>query len=218
MKDSVTRTFAKIFGLLGLALLMSCGGKATLPEGGQDASSEACGTVAACGGELLGTWRVTKSCLTETEDLSKACPGASATVDFAFGGTVTYNADLTYTANVLGGGTTHYHYPSACLPGGASCDGWGQTLMLVGMYTSVTCTTDSGGACNCDALTASSAHDATGTYATSGTGTLTTVHEGAVSGDSYCVSGNVMYQMPLPTDGGVTEPMGGLVLVKQSSP
>ena len=205
--------------LLGLILLVSCGGGAQgvgtdgaaghAGAGGTGGGS-ACRTVSPCGGNVVGNWLVTDSCLTGTEDLGSQCAGASADLALTFTGTVLYNADLTYSATSTGGGTTTYHYPSACLSAGTTCAQWGQALMQIGMYSAVTCATDSANVCNCQALTASTSATETGTYATSAGGTLTTTHAGTTSATGYCVQGNLLYETPSFGDGGV-QLMGSVV-------
>src|SRR5947208_3197940 len=112
----------------GIALIvLSCGGGGAGRDaggggsgggdaGGADGGASACATVSSCGGDVVGTWQVMQSCLSLAEDLSSACPGASAVIAFTFAGMETFNADHTYTATTTGGGTTHYHYPGACVP------------------------------------------------------------------------------------------------------
>ena len=205
--------------LMGLALLVaSCGGSAARTDGGggDDAGQaggadgggndggSACPSVSPCGGDLVGTWQVTQACLSGTEDLNSTCPGASATITSSFTGTVIYNSNNTYTSMVTGGGTTHFHYPGACLPAGYTCTQFSQLLMSVGSYSSVNCATDAASVCNCDAVTASLPTDESGTYTSSGV-TVTTVHSGSTSIGQYCIQGNVMYQMETPRDGGATE-------------
>jgi hypothetical protein len=178
-----------------------------------DTGGGACGTVSACGGDVVGTWKVTQSCVSATEDLSSACAGASASIDFVVAGTATFNADRTYTATSTGSGTTHYHYPSACL-NGSTCVQFGEVLMAVGMYSSSACATDGTGACNCDAVTSSTASTQIGTYSISG-GTLTTVSDGMAVNVPYCVTGNVMQQLPASSDGGAPRTTGSVVFTRQ---
>jgi hypothetical protein len=223
--------------VVGVALLLSCGGSAQ--NGGNDAGGgiggkslgtgtggvggagggnsgtdggAACQTVAACGGNVVGTWQGTSACLSSTEDLSSTCAGASANIAFTFTGSVTFNADLTYSSASTASATTTYHYPAACLTAGTTCTQWGQLLMSIGMYSSVTSTTDGAGVCTCEAITAPTSSTESGTYSTSG-GTLTTVHDGKTSAAPYCVQGNVLHEMPSIVDGGQTT--GGIVLTKQ---
>jgi hypothetical protein len=181
--------------------------------GGTDGGSPACSAASPCGGDIVGTWKVTESCLSASEDLSTVCAGVSADIQFTFSGTTTYSADGTYTSATSGGGLTTYHYPAACLTGGETCDQLGQVLMAVGMYSSVSCATDTAGVCNCAAVTASTSSNETGTYATSGS-TLTLTHAGATSMAPYCVQGNALFEFEAPGDGGVTL-TGSIELARQ---
>jgi hypothetical protein len=210
--------------VLGIVVVgLACGsGKATRDGGGGSAGGSstggtgggsACSTVSPCGGDVVGTWQATQSCLSTTEDLSSACAGASATITFNFAGTMTFGADLTYTSTSTGGGTTRYHYPGSCIPSGYTCAQYGQLVMAIGSYSSVDCATDAAGFCNCDAVTASVSSNESGTYATSGV-TLTTMHGGATSSAPYCVQGNLMYLMQALGDGGV-QTTGSVVLERQ---
>jgi len=208
--------------ILAIALgVASCGaGKAT-PDGGRGGSGDtgtggaggasACATASPCGGDIVGAWRVMQSCF--SEDLGSVCPGASATIAFASGGTMTFGADQTYAANTAGGATTHYHYPGACIPNGYTCAQYGQLLTSVGLYSSVNCISDAAGFCNCDAITASTSPTETGTYRTSGV-TLQTTHSGSTSSAPYCVQGNLLYLLQAPGDGGV-QVTGSIVLERQ---
>jgi hypothetical protein len=227
-------TSSSLSVLLAVTLLLSCGGSAqpggnggsgggsgkggaggSLGVGGSGATDggAACQAVAACGGDVVGTWQATSGCIaTTTQDLSTSCAGASAEIAYSFGGSVTFNADLTYSSSSTASATTTYHYPTTCLTGGTTCTQWGQLLMSIGMYSSVTCTTDSAGVCNCQAITAATSGTETGTYSTSG-GTLTTVHAGTTSVGAFCVQGNVLHEMPAIVDGGQTT--GSIVLTKQ---
>ena len=127
---------------------------------------------------------------------------------------MTFAADRTYSSSNAGGGTTHYHYPGACVPAGYTCMQYGQVLMAIGSYSSVDCATDATGFCNCDALTASASSNETGTYSTSGTMLTTTPASGTTSSAPYCVRGDLMYLMQAARDGGV-QSTGSLVLARQ---
>ncbi len=207
--------------IVGVTLVFSCGGGGqgggtggATGTGGSGATDGglSCAAVAPCGGDLVGTWKASGACLGKTEDLSSVCPGATADITVSLSGTETFNADLTYTATLTGGGTTTFHYPSTCLTGGTSCTQWGQGLMSVGMYSSVTCTTDGAGVCNCVAVSPTTPDNESGTYSVSG-GTVTTVPAGSANGAPYCVQGSVLREMPSLGDGGQTS--GSLVFTKQ---
>ncbi len=214
--------------LMGVALLLaSCGGSPALSDGGGGSGGgqtggaggggndggAACPSVSPCGGDVVGTWQVTQACLSGTEDLNSTCPGASASITSSFAGTVIYSSNNTYTSMITGSGTTQFHYPGACLPTGYTCTQFSQLLMSVGSYSSVDCAPDAAGVCNCDAVTSSLPSDESGTFTTSGVA-LTTMHGGSTSSGTYCVQGNVMYQMQAPGDGG-TQATGVVVLRRQ---
>src|SRR5262245_32072604 len=146
--------------------------------GGTDGGGASCVAVSACGGNIVGSWRVTQSCVTATQDLGNICPGATAEIEFVIGGTVTYNADGTYSTMATGGNATyHEHFPSGCMPFGQTCDQLGQALVDAGTMTSSSCSTDAAGGCNCDGTVPETTTNQTGTYSTSG-GTLTLMRDG----------------------------------------
>ena len=127
------------WALGGVALLLvSCGGGSGQTDGGGRGGSGAaggasghaggtgggsasCPTVSPCGGNIVGTWKVTQTCITETADLSKECTGgagtsASANITLMFSGTVTYNADGTYTSALTGTDMGQEHYSERVRP------------------------------------------------------------------------------------------------------
>jgi hypothetical protein len=210
--------------IVGATVVFSCGGGGqgggtggtggATGTGGSGATDGglSCAAVAPCGGDVVGTWKVSSDCLGKTEDLSSTCPGATAEITFSLSGTQTFNADLTYTATLSGGGTTTYHYPGACLTGGTNCTQWAQLLNSVGMYSEVTCATDGAGVCNCVAVSPTMTDNESGTYSVSG-GTLSTAPAGSANGAPYCVQGNVLREMPTLGDGGQIS--GSLVFTRQ---
>jgi hypothetical protein len=192
----------------------AAGGTGGGQAGGSAGGSASCPNVSPCGGDVVGTWTVTQSCLTGSQDLSNVCAGASAEVDYMITGTVTFNADGTFSSSSPGGSIViHDHYPSGCKPEGLTCDQLGQ-LAPDGGRATITCATDSTGACNCVETIASTAGTTSGTYSRSGD-SLTTSHDGGTGMGSYCVQGGLLYEMAgPPMDGGLPE-MGYLVFTKQ---
>jgi hypothetical protein len=216
--------------VMGLALLsvISCGGGSAKVDGGAGSGGRAasggaggtggeaaCASFTPCGGDLVGTWNITETCVTIRSDLSGVCNGgdAWATGTLTLTGSLTYNTDHTYTSTVGGAEAVHYHYPSACLQ--TTCDDFGQTLRAGGV-TNLTCTTDATAAtCDCDGV-APAGSDAGGTYSISGTTTVTTVpNSGSPSNISYCVQGNVLREAGLSPDGGPTTPPASIVFTRQ---
>ena len=193
-------------------LFLSCsssGGTTRNPDG----SSASCMQVSPCGGDLVGTWRIVQSCVTATADLT-TCAGATTQVDFVIGGSVTYDADGTYSSTPTAGAATyHEHFPPGCMPYGLTCDQLGHTLADGGAMTTGTCSTDSTGACDCVGQEPEKASNEAGTYVISSS-TVTSTHDGGTSSGGYCVRGNMLYVIAEPGDGALN-PMGNIVLVKQ---
>jgi hypothetical protein len=182
--------------------------------GGTDGGGASCVATSACGGNIVGTWRATQSCVTATEDLSRVCPGATAEVEFTIGGTITFNTDGSYSSMPTGGNATfHEHFPNGCMPYGQTCAALGQTLVNADAGTSGSCSTDTAGVCNCDATAPETVTNEVGTYAISN-GTLTLTHDGMTRTAHYCVQGGMMYETADSADGGVIA-MGGIVYAKQ---
>jgi hypothetical protein len=182
--------------------------------GGTGGSGASCPSVSPCGGNIVGTWKVTQSCVTATDDLSNTgsgCPGASAVLDFMYGGTITYNADQTFDSTITVSEVAHEHFPSGCMPFGLTCQQLGQSAMDAGVGS---CSTDAQGGCTCDATTTLATTTPNGTYSVSGSRTTSTSAAGKTSTGSYCVQGSVLYVIPDPGDGGLTA-TGEIVLAKQ---
>src|SRR5258708_28850460 len=66
-------------------------------------SGGTCGNTAACGGDVMGTWKITSSCIsvdTSSMTLNTGCAGETATGSgFKITGTITFNADMTYSSS-----------------------------------------------------------------------------------------------------------------------
>jgi hypothetical protein len=185
--------------------------------GGTGGGGASCATVSACGGDLVGTWKVTQSCLTSIPDLSGVCAGASGELAYMFSGTVTYNVDGTYSSMFDATVAGHERYPSGCAPHGLTCaelEQSGRQAVDAGKVISYTCSTDAAGACNCDSVTPESSANTSGTYSISG-GTLTTTADGMTSTSSYCVQGGILGETPRPAADAGLAAMGNIVLSKQ---
>jgi hypothetical protein len=210
---------------LALALIASCGSDGGLasvdggPTGadGGPTGGGTCKSVAACGGDLVGQWKITDNCVTGTVDLSTVCAGITATIDLTIIGSGAYNADLTYTQTGTNNGTVHYQFPTACI-GTQTCVQVQSNLLSttsgaqMGMTFSSAVCRSSGGGCACDAVTTSSSANETGTYTKAG-GVLSTTHDGKTDTAKYCVEGTIMHQMP-PDDPNMPV-TGAVVFTKQ---
>lgn len=173
-----------------------------------------CANVPPCGGDIAGTWKVTQSCVTATQDLGSVCPGASAEVSYAISGTIIYGSDRTYTPALAATLTVHEHYPAGCMPFGLTCAQLEQAAADASApVSSARCAMDASGTCNCDTTETGTVNNAPGTYSTSGD-TLTSVQGSTTSTAAYCVQAGTLHELPAGDDGGLTA-SGDLVLVKQ---
>jgi hypothetical protein len=157
---------------------------------------------------------VTQACVTALQDLSSAgsgCTGASALSSFAYSGTITFNADGTYTSALGVTDTVHEQFPAGCSPFGLTCT---QLESVARDAGSGNCSTDSQGGCGCDAVNTLSPANPGGIYSASGS-TLTTTETGKTpTMVSYCVQGGMLYYIPVQGDSGTTV-TGDLVFTRQ---
>jgi hypothetical protein len=172
-----------------------------------------CSNVLPCGGDIVGTWAVTSSCLkiTGEMDLSSmglGCKSAPVTGALQVSGTWTANSNGKYTDNTITSGTEQLTLPASCLQVSgttASCEALNATIESFGYESgSVNCkNAASGGGCTCPATIKQTAGlgllsvepTTTGKYTTSGN-VVTTDNEKKYS---YCVSGNKMAWTPQST-------------------
>jgi hypothetical protein len=195
-----------------LASALGCGGGGGLMlpgagtgTGGQPASSPTCAKVQPCGGSVVGTWKLTSTCVGDgVVDASSICPAATGSIDMISGtGTVTYAADGTYqTMGRLALDVT-LTIPTACFGPGETCATLGAMLAQQAQIPAASCTT-SGASCACRISTVQGAE--TGTWQTSGTTLTLTPMGGDVSNDDYCVQGNELHDIALDT----TMPLGAM--------
>jgi Alpha-L-arabinofuranosidase B, catalytic len=191
--------------------------------GGATAS---CSNLTACGGNAVGTWAVSSSCLTlsgNNLDISSAgldpnsCKNVTISGSLTVSGTWTANSNGTYTDGTTTSGTAQLQLPAGCLQiSGTSttCARVGGPLAGLG-FKSVSCTDATGGGCSCTATVQQSGGigflslgaQASGNYTTSGS----TLTADSTANYSYCVAGNQLTlapQTPSPTT------MGTIVLEK----
>lgn len=196
-----------VFGLSG------CGG------GG----GEICANAPGCGGDVVGTWRITSACLSVMLSFSSpSCPTQTASGS-AVGaeGTVTYNSGLTYTSNTAFTGTITSIVPPECLVVNGSpvtCD-WldqqNQAHPTAGV--TVRC---SGSPCTCTETFTPTLKTQMGTYTTSARVLTETPAGGTGDQSDYCVVGTTMTVSPhitsmMNADAGVSgTEMGTITLTK----
>jgi hypothetical protein len=170
--------------------VVSCGG-----DGGT------CAMVNACGGDIVGEWRITSSCLkvSGTFALDGCTQPATVSGSVHITGTASYRADLTYTTTGTLTGSESVLYPAACLSAiGVTCADLNQSVNSGGATGS--CASSSDGGCRCNFTIPPDASDDTGTYSTSG-GTLITTPSGSPpdSPGGYCVQGSRLDMTPSPS-------------------
>ena len=167
---------------------------------GSDGGS--CGKVQACGGDVTGTWKVAGACGDEGVMSVSSCPAATGTASETWSGTLTFNADMTYTTSLTVSGTATTNYPQSCLTAGGttvSCAQLGQGLEMEimanpGMFQSAHCT--GAASCVCTFMVSSQPMIDSGTYTISGTELATS---GTVGSRPYCVKGNDLHLLTTTT-------------------
>jgi hypothetical protein len=189
--------FLKAFGL-GLAMFLgAC-------DGGGGGT---CGNTAACGGDVVGTWKISSTCLTIDPNATMGmteCPGETVSVvDLKETGTVTYKADNTYSAMTSVSGTIVIGLPKSCLSQGGLTLTCAQLNQVLAQSTAgdptapkVTCV-EAGASCSCTMTLPPTPSSESGTYTTTAAGLLT---QQPTNGDSsavdYCVKGQTLTISP----------------------
>ncbi len=195
----------------------------------QPADAGACPNVMPCGGDVVGTWTVTSSCLNVTGDLNLSlvgagCPSGPVTGSLQVTGTWTANSDGTYTDDTVTSGDENITLGSSCLVISSTpvkCDGAANLLASVLGYSSLDCPSAASGGCDCSAKVeqtgtigfVSMAPSTSGNYETSGN-VITISGDSGDTQYSYCVSGNKMTLTPQSTNPTMT---GTIVLQKSGS-
>ena len=200
---------------VGLSLgLVIAAAAAVVPACGSsgDASAASCGAVQPCGGSLVGTWTVQAACQ-PVEDFTSGEECPAATIDQSAhitSGSLTFNADMTFTSSVSQSGTLRVMAPLACVAA-ATCDEYASSIVPSSPDDTITCTTVGGDTCDCSLVhPMPQIRSASGTYTTAGN-TLTLTSSSAAS-SSYCVQGNTLHIMG--TDATTGESTRDLVATK----
>ena len=187
------------------------GGAGSTGSGGSSSNGGAAGTcsnVTACGGNVVGTWTVSSSCLTVSGkvDLSNffgsGCSSAAVTGSLQVSGTWSAKADGTFADNTTTTGHEQIALVAACLSFSGTtitCDGVSGVVQAMG-YSAVSCTDAAGGGCSCSATVqqmgslglVSSSPSTSGNF-TAGSNAITV---DGTNSYAYCVSGNNMTWTP----------------------
>ena len=181
------------------------GGRAsTGGSGGADADAStvpACTGFNACGGSLVGTWKLPGKVLCgsagsgTTTPLS--CPSSVSWRDRQEGGTHTFSDSGTYVSSVTFKGTETLTYPASCL-GSTTCAGL-TALTPVDAGVVGSCLSDNAGGCVCTYIMDTSTNGQ-GSYTTSG-GRLSVTGSTPAAMD-YCVQGNILSMFAVNSSSG----------------
>ena len=177
----------------------------TTGQAGAPVVTGACKPVAACGGNIVGTWSVSQLCaadLVPTTDAS--CPNSTATISgVTESGTYTFNADNTTVDNVHATFTETANFPSSCFTE-VQCTQLQSAFSAEPDLSSASCMYATATGCSC-VLAVDTQSTAMGTYQVSG-GTLTIVASAGATPetDTFCVSGNTLTIQNINANGGVS--------------
>jgi hypothetical protein len=178
---------------------------------------DSCGNAEPCGGDIVGDWTITSSCLSFTgaSPLGDSCP--DATIDaggIKLRGTMSFKADMTYTEMLTISGSMTLTFPPSCLTYNGitlTCAQLDQAVKQAQAQDpdpsiqSISCS--GSGSCRCTAVMAPDTNTTPGTYTTSGS---TLVQDGTDS-SGYCVQGSQLHLSAMDMGQGVA---GSLVLKK----
>jgi len=136
----------------------SGGAQSSGGSSGSGGQTSRCPNGSACGGDLVGTWNVTSSCLTLSGDMdmtltSLGCATVPVTGSLEVTGTWTANADGTYTDGTTTTGSMTFPLAAACLSISSvyvECAKIGGIFTALGWKTA-TCSNDASGQCRCSA-------------------------------------------------------------------
>jgi len=201
------------------------GGASTVAPGdvgGSSGSSALCRNVTPCGGNVVGTWTVTSSCLTvggglDLTMLGIGCTSVPVAGSLQVSGTFTAKSDGSFVDNTTTTGSEQFTLAPSCLQISGTtvtCDNIGVIFPAIG-FASATCTSTGGGFCNCTGTVNQNGGiglvdwnaATTGSYSTSSDVLKTT--DGSSSWPYwYCASGNTLTMTPntmSPTTAGKIE-------------
>jgi hypothetical protein len=188
-------------------------------SGSGGSGGDNCGKVAACGGNIVGTWTVATACAQSTAPTSVttgSCTETTQVGQISASGTATFNSDMTYTYSLSESASETVTVPMSCLTVAGvtvTCDelqmDLGGAIKDDAGATTTTCTT-SGTSCSCDVSVAGQAVTETGTYTISGDTVTTTssTSTGTTGGGQYCVQGNTLHILSAAMGSGATATPG----------
>jgi len=194
-------------------------------SGGTQSNTIECANVAACGGDVVGTWNVSSTCLNVTGRLNVSLIGMTCSPPPVSGslqvtGTWIADSNASYTDNTTTTGYEKFTLDASCLiisSTPTTCSGAANVLTALG-FASVTCTPMASGGCDCSTTInqvggiglVSPLASASGSYDTSGN----VLTADATLKYSFCASGNTLTLTPQSTSMTTT---GTIILQKAAT-
>jgi hypothetical protein len=191
----------RFLAMLTCYTLTSCGpvpttGADGTGSGASAAAANTCGSVAACGGNLVGTWTAAAMCTTAPYVTSDgACTKAETESTTNISLSAVFNTDGSYSMT-FGAYSDQLGLTASapCLTelGANSCDDYTGALTTAG-YSNVSCADASGGGCTCQLAAANDPSDDSGTYSTQGNSIVLSGTTNGLNSGTYCVSGSTLH-------------------------
>jgi len=162
--------------------------------GSMSANGLSCGA-AACGGDIVGTWTLETWCGELPEfPPSEMCPSAVVEIDIAMAGTLTINADESFTRAIDTTTNGSMTLPAECLEM-ASCEELHAYFMMEEESPVSRCESADNDGCRCTYKETVSTDEVSGTYTVDGN--TVTLNDGETEETvDFCVGGNSIHLAP----------------------
>lgn len=153
----------------------------------------------ACGGDIVGDWKITGVCYDETALAAQAkqlCADATLKIgDASVTGDVSYKADKSFVQGATElDATAELSLSTSCLGGATCAQLQAQVNMDAADGNEANCVSAAGGGCTCS-TTIKDSSKSNGTYSTSGN-TVTQTANNATEVQDFCVNGNRLVLLP----------------------
>jgi len=208
--------WGKAFAWAAFASSLACGGSSS--------STGACSTVAACGGNLVGTWKLVSACGHGTGTITGqgGCTVGVSDVFSTVSGTETFNADGTYMVDESTSESDTFSFGAACLSAGGvtkTCAQLASALMSTAMAAHPLATISpwecsqgrAVGGCSCNASVTVTGL-ASGTYTTAGSAVTLTPSAAMAETTGYCVRGSELSLIATSQELSMASLMSGVTL------
>jgi hypothetical protein len=195
---------------LGCLALLSCLSSSCGTE--HSNASAACVDVAACGGDLTGSWKILNFCFDQPSapaNLLDVCPTATLNVsNTIISGNISYKADKTFTQKTSLTATLTLTIPGSCLQGqnAVTCTQLESSSNQGSTGSKVACSSTADAGCQCSSALQDTSEDS-GTYTVDKARLTLVAENGATDEEDFCVQGSNLYllapmTMQVPVDMG----------------